>query len=98
MIVAEDVEGEALARLVVNNLRGIVPIDARGAYRLSFRLPQEIAAWMFGSQSTTARALAVKREFFSNISIYRHEADRVLSKNSIGASAGAGEASTILSG
>lgn len=54
----------------------IVPIAKRDAYRLTFRLPQEIAAWIFGSQSATATALDMKRNFFSNITIYRHEANR----------------------
>jgi hypothetical protein len=56
----------------------IAPRDDPAAYRLSFRLPEQIGSWIFRSANLRRAALAAKQDFFSTISIYRREPDRDL--------------------
>jgi hypothetical protein len=51
----------------------IVPRHDAGAYRLSFKLPERLAAWIFGAENVRRAALSAKPAFFSSITIYRRD-------------------------
>jgi hypothetical protein len=50
----------------------VEPMSGAKAYRLWFKLPDELASWIFNSESARKTALVAKEQFFSSISIYRH--------------------------
>jgi hypothetical protein len=51
----------------------VVPRDHRHAYRLSFKLPERLAAWIFSAENVRRTTLSAKQTFLSSITIYRRE-------------------------
>jgi hypothetical protein len=54
----------------------IVPIDRPNAYKLWFKLPEQLVTWIFNSESARKTALLAKEQLLSNISIYRRSESR----------------------
>jgi hypothetical protein len=54
----------------------IRPVHRPAAYRLWFKLPEQLVMWIFKSESARKNALVAKELFFSTISIYRHSEGR----------------------
>jgi len=54
----------------------IVPRFHGRQYRLSFRLPERLAEWVFSAASARRAAAVVKDSFFSSITVYRHNPQR----------------------
>jgi hypothetical protein len=54
----------------------IIPIHRPEAYRLWFKLPEQLVSWIFKSESARQNALVTKELFFSTISIYRQSDGR----------------------
>lgn len=51
----------------------IVPAYEEGAYRLTFKLPERLADWIFTSQDVRSAALATKEMLLTDITIYRRD-------------------------
>jgi hypothetical protein len=49
----------------------VVPSDEPDAYRLWFKLPEQLVMWIFKSEDVKRKALLAKEQLFSTISIYR---------------------------
>lgn len=53
-----------------------MPVYRPDAYRLWFKLPEQLVTWIFSSESAGTTALLAKEYFFSTISIYRRSENR----------------------
>lgn len=53
----------------------IVPSGDEAAYRLSFKLPERLADWIFKSEDVRRAALKTKEQLLANITIYRRGQD-----------------------
>jgi hypothetical protein len=58
----------------------VVPRFEVQGFRLTFRLPKRLAAWIFTSRNSRVAALTAKSEFFASITLYRHseEGDQLI--------------------
>jgi hypothetical protein len=54
----------------------IVPMDHPEAYRLSFKLPERLADWIFKSEDVRRAAVTTKEMLLASITIYRRDGDR----------------------